>query len=132
MADVREFVFQGVGFETLIKVDVSKYSDLPPVEANTKIREEVAKKGIEWFKNQPDDLLEVSVLLGIWEHKPEMKAHQYYGPYGYGHFGGFLLELSDYIKRRSDVWIGRVAPYAINKKSLQSKKDTDKPDQLYP
>ena len=132
MADVREFVFQGVGFETLIKVDVSKYSDLLPAQADTRIREEVAKKGIEWFKNQPDDSLEVSILFGIYEHEPKMKPHQYFGPFGYGHFGGFLLKCSDFVKRRSDVYIGRVSPYAVSKKSLQSKKHTDKPDQLYP
>ncbi len=131
MANIREFVFQGVGFETKIKVDVSKFDHIsPPAKRDRAIREEVARLGIEWFKGQPDETLELSVMAGIYEHKPDMHPDEYCGPFDW--FGGFLLEKCPILKRRSDVWIGRTSPFAVTKKMLQDPKDTEKPDELYP
>ncbi len=77
MSDIREFVFQGVGFETKIKVDVSKFDHITPLAKRDRaIREEVARLGIQWFKDQPDETLELSVIAGIYEHKPDMTPNE--------------------------------------------------------
>ena len=131
MDDVRKFIIQGTGWETIIEIDVSKYSHLPPACANTQIREEAARKGLEWFKNNPDDSLELSINIGIWEKKPDCdNANQFRSMQD--HFCCFLLDRSFFLKHKKDAWIGRVAPYAVTKKSLQDGKDVDTPDQLYP
>ena len=131
MANIREFVFQGVGFETKIKVDVSEFDHITPeAKRDRALREEVARKGIQWFKEQPDESLELSVMFGIYEHKPEMTPNDYTGPFD--NFGCMLLEKSPILKRRSDVWLGRCSPFSITKKMLQDPKHTQKPDELYP
>ena len=131
MDDVRKFIIHGTGWETIIEIDISKYSHLPPACANTQIREEAARKGLEWFKDNPDDSLELSINIGIWEKKPDYdNANQYTSMQD--HFGCYLLRHSSYLKHKKDAWIGRVAPYAVTRKSLQDGKDVDTPDQLYP
>ena len=131
MGDVREFLVKGCGWETIVELDISEFADFPPPVANRKIREEVARRGVEWFKSQPsDNNLEVSIMLDVYEHKPEMHINDYIGPFN--HFGGFLLEDSAHLKNKRDVWIGRASPYVFNKKSLQEGSDTEKPDQIYP
>ena len=101
MDDARKFIIQGTGWETIIEIDVSKYSHLPPTCANTQIREEAARKGLEWFKNNPDDSLELSINLGIWEKKPDCdNANQWHSMQA--HLCCFLLEHSAYMKNKKD------------------------------
>lgn len=131
MDEIRKFIIQGTGWETIVEVNVSKYNHLPSPCANTQIREEAAMLGLEHFKNKADDTSSLAVLLGVWEKIPAMDSLiKFQSPAN--HFGCFPLEHSDLITSRRDVWIGRVAPYAVAKKNLQQGACGEKPQQLFP
>lgn len=131
MDEIRKFIIQGIDWETTVEVNVSKYSHLPPACANTQIREEAAMLGLEVFKKKTDDLSSLAILLGVWEKIPEIDSlNKFYSPLN--HFGCFPLEKSVFLTSKRDVWIGRVAPYAVTKKSLLSENSVEKPHQLFP